>query len=90
MRCNPHCARQQHFDILSIPKLLWSFLPQKAPKVVMFGPGLDSNTSAIVRKLIGNETSTFQVRGVFPAEHPGSCILYFKFLFFKVYRLLPW
>ncbi|XP_072022375.1 F-box only protein 4-like isoform X2 [Amphiura filiformis] len=72
MRCNPHCARQEQFDILSIPRFLWSFIPHKAPKVVMFGPGLDSDTSKIVHKLIGNdESGIFQYQGMFPASQPG-------------------
>ena len=92
MRCSPQFQHKSSgFNLLKLPQLLWSFIPHKPPKVVMFGPGLESNTSTLVRKFLGNESDVFKVRGVFPAELPGSCksyqyiIFYNLFCFFRIY-----
>ena len=74
MRCSPKFQQESSgFNLLKLPQLLWSFIPHKPPKVVMFGPGLESNTSTLVRKFLGEASGVFKVRGVFPAELPGSC-----------------
>ncbi|XP_033637096.1 F-box only protein 4-like isoform X3 [Asterias rubens] len=73
MRCSPKFQQESSgFNLLKLPQLLWSFIPHKPPKVVMFGPGLESNTSTLVRKFLGEASGVFKVRGVFPAELPGS------------------
>ncbi|XP_071500389.1 F-box only protein 4-like [Diadema antillarum] len=74
MRCNPELQKEPAFNLSSIPRLLWSFLPSRqSPIFIMFGPGLETDTSTIVRKLIsGQGSSIIKVNGVFPAMYPGS------------------
>ncbi|XP_022087183.1 F-box only protein 4-like isoform X2 [Acanthaster planci] len=72
MRCSPKFQRESSgFNLLKLPRLLWSFIPHKPPKVVMFGPGLESNSTTLVRKFLGSGSDVFKVRGVFPALLPG-------------------
>ncbi len=72
MRCSPEFQQESSgFNLFKLPQLLWSFIPHKPPKVVMFGPGLESNTSSLVRKFLSDDSDIFKVRGVFPAELPG-------------------
>ncbi|XP_038049591.1 F-box only protein 4-like [Patiria miniata] len=73
MRCSPEFQRESSgFNLMRLPQLLWSFIPHKPPKVVMFGPGLESNSTTLVRKFLGSGTDIFKVLGVFPALLPGS------------------
>ncbi|XP_041475846.1 F-box only protein 4-like isoform X1 [Lytechinus variegatus] len=73
MRCHPELQRDPAFNLASIPRLLWSFLPHRTPIIVMFGPGLETDTSTIVRKFItGHGSNIIKVNGVFPAMYPGS------------------
>ncbi|KAJ8040255.1 F-box only protein 4 [Holothuria leucospilota] len=73
LRCSPDMKKKEKFHLMKIPRLIKSYLPLKAPHVVMFGPGLDSDTSRIVRKIINSEDNDiFKNRGPFPAMFPGS------------------
>eukprot|EP00057_Strongylocentrotus_purpuratus_P015776 XP_011670250.1 PREDICTED: F-box only protein 4 isoform X2 [Strongylocentrotus purpuratus] len=72
MKCNPELQRDPTFNLASIPRLLRSFLPRRTPIIVMFGPGLETDTSSIVRKFItGHGSNIIKVNGVFPAMYPG-------------------
>ncbi|XP_072173027.1 F-box only protein 4-like isoform X2 [Diadema setosum] len=73
MRCNPELQKEPAFNLSSIPRFLRSFLPSRhSPIFVMFGPGLETDTSTIVRKLIsGQDSSIIKVNGVFAAMYPG-------------------
>ena len=50
--------------------MLRYFLPKKTPLFAMFGPGLESNTSGLVRKIM--EDSEFQSVHMFPGKFEGN------------------
>ncbi|PIK46652.1 putative F-box only protein 4 isoform X3 [Apostichopus japonicus] len=73
LRCSPDMRRKEKFNFLQIPRLIKSYFPVQSPKVAMFGPGLDSDTSVIVRKMLNtHENEVFCNKGPFPAMFPGS------------------
>jgi len=37
----------------------------------MFGPGLESDTKGLVRQLLWDSTSPFEVAGMFPGQFDG-------------------
>lgn len=82
MRCCPRCrARQkarESFKSIVFYNLqnLQSLFFHQPPRVVMFGPGLESDTSQIVRALLWNDTSPFKVTGMFPGEFEGNITLF--------------
>ena len=41
----------------------------------MSGPGLESTTSIIVRRLIQDQLEPFNVLGMFPGQFDGNCLL---------------
>ena len=51
--------------------ILRSFWPKKKPKLVMFGPGLESSTSFIVRKILDGHSDLFTVVSMFPGQFGG-------------------
>lgn len=72
LRCSPEVNRlmhQQNAVFSNISNMLRYFLPKKTPLFAMFGPGLESTTSGIVRKII--EDSDFQSIGMFPGKFDG-------------------
>ena len=77
MRCCPRCRALQYsresfksivFYNLQNIQYLFSHRP---PRVVMFGPGLESDTSQLVQALLWNSDSPFKVTGMFPGEFEG-------------------
>ena len=55
----------------SISSMIRYFLPKKVPKFAMFGPGLETDTSKIVRKIMKSNT-TYQTVGLFPGQFDGN------------------
>ena len=53
--------------------MLRSMLPKKTQKLVMFGPGLESGTSGIARKILEDTTGMFKTVGMFPGQFDGMC-----------------
>ena len=55
----------------------------------MFGPGLESETSGLTRKIIEHNTGIFKNKGMFPGQFGGMYILLFSFyiLFLKLHSL---
>jgi len=45
---------------------------------VMFGPGLESSTSGIVRKILHGHSDLFTVVNMFPGQFDGTNICYFR------------
>ena len=56
----------------SITSYVRNFMPKKTPKIGMFGPGLETNTRAIVRKILEDKTGVFNVTGMFPGTVRGK------------------
>jgi F-box protein 4 len=54
-----------------LSELLRSILPKKTPKLAMFGPGLETSTSGIVRKIINDQSDLFSVVRMFPGQFGG-------------------
>lgn len=54
------------------------FLGFSIPRVVMFGPGLESETSGIVKKIFSGPTSPFMVKGMFPGQFDGEKLISFS------------
>ena len=50
------------------------FLPKKVPKFAMFGPGLESSTSKLVRQIMYTDT-VFHTVGLFPGQFDGKYLL---------------
>lgn len=72
LSCSPEVKmlqRQQNDVFSNISTILRYFLPKKTPLFAMFGPGLESNTSGLVRRII-NE-SDFEQIGMFPGKFDG-------------------
>lgn len=42
----------------------------------MFGPGLESDTKGLVRQLLWDKTSPFEVTGMFPGQFEGIYIFF--------------
>jgi len=79
LRCCPECrslrrTRQSSFKSIVFYNLqnLSSFFKRKSPRVVMFGPGLESDTRGLVRQLLHDRTSPFDVTGMFPGQFDGT------------------
>ena len=75
MRCCPEVheyARNQSITLHSLTSYIKSFLPKKIPRIAMFGPGMETSTSGIVRKIIEDKTDLFQVTGMFPGQARGT------------------
>lgn len=72
LRCSPEIKmlQRQHNDVFSnISTILRYFLPKKTPMFAMFGPGLETETSGLVRQII--EGSDFEKTGMFPGKFDG-------------------
>lgn len=79
LRCCPECRslrrnRQSTFKSIVFYNLqnLSSIFKKKSPRVVMFGPGLESDTRGLVRQLLHDRTSPFDVTGMFPGQFDGN------------------
>ncbi|XP_070563827.1 F-box only protein 4-like [Ptychodera flava] len=69
IRCSPDInCKVEHFQLTN---LLRSLFPKKPPRLVMFGPGLETNVRGITRALLFNGNPLFQVNGMFPGEIDG-------------------
>lgn len=96
LRCSPDVNRlmhQQNAIFSNISSMLRYFLPKKTPLFAMFGPGLESSTSGLVRKII--EEAGFQKAGMFPGKFDGRVLVFFltflqKFNQFTLLRSLFW
>lgn len=64
--------RQENFAFMNISTMLRAFLPKKVPKIAMFGPGLESSTSGIVRKILYEENNLFDIKELFPGQFEGK------------------
>jgi len=77
LRCCPACRSlrrtRESFKSIVFYNLqnLSSFFKRKSPRLVMFGPGLESDTKGLVRQLLWDSTSTFEVTGMFPGQFDG-------------------
>ena len=75
LRCSPEVIayRKREFVYFpSLPNLLRSLLPYSTPTVAIFGPGLESETSGIFRKILMDDTGVFQKVGLTPGEFSGK------------------
>ncbi|KAK3592045.1 hypothetical protein CHS0354_019300 [Potamilus streckersoni] len=74
LRCSPEVTElmiQRNAVFHNISSLLRYFLPKKVPMLAMFGPGLESSTSCIVRRMMYEENNCFQKIGLFPGQFDG-------------------
>ena len=77
LRCCPACRSlrrtRESFKSIVFYNLqnLSSFFKRKSPRLVMFGPGLESDTKGLVRQLLWDSTSPFEVTGMFPGQFDG-------------------
>lgn len=73
LRCSPEVNQLMHKQnavFNSITSMIRYFLPKKVPKFAMFGPGLETSTSKIVRKIMYTDT-VFHTEGLFPGQFDG-------------------
>lgn len=77
LRCCPECRSlrktRESFKSIVFYNLqhLSSFFKRKSPHLVMFGPGLESDTKGLVRQLLWDKKSPFEVTGMFPGQFEG-------------------
>ena len=55
-----------------LSSMLRYFLPKKTPRIAMFGPGLESSTSGLVRKIIHEDNRLFEKLAMFPGKFGGE------------------
>ena len=75
--CSPvvkHSSKLSNRSFHQLSQIFRSILPQKTPRLVMFGPGLETNTSGIVRKIIEDATGMFTPIGMFPGLFGGQLL----------------
>lgn len=68
--CHYHSKIKSSFK-LKIPRLSF-YLGFKTPKIVMFGPGLEAETSGIVKRIFSGPNSPFVIKGMFPGRFDGK------------------
>ena len=56
----------------NLQNLPYVFSGRRTPRIVMFGPGLESETKNLVRMLLWDAMSPFQVKGMFPGQFEGK------------------
>lgn len=84
LRCCPACRslRRTRDSFKSIVffnlQNLSSFFKRKSPRLVMFGPGLESDTKGLVRHLLWDSASPFEVTGMFPGQFDGINSFFFS------------
>ena len=77
LRCCPECRSlrktRESFKSIVFYNLqnLSSFFKKRSPRLVMFGPGLESDTKGLVRELLWDKKSPFEVTGMFPGQFEG-------------------
>ncbi|KAL4236608.1 common myeloid progenitor cell proliferation [Mactra antiquata] len=72
LRCSPEVNQMMHQQnalFSNLTYMLRYFLPKKIPMFAMFGPGLESKTSGLVRKIMHD--SDFQCMAMFPGKFDG-------------------
>lgn len=79
LRCCPECrsmrrSRQSTFKSIVFYNLqnLSSLFRRKSPRVAMFGPGLESDARGLVRQLLHDQMSPFEIMGMFPGQFDGT------------------
>ena len=89
LRCCPECrslrrSRQSGFKSVVFYNLqnLSSFFRRKSPRVVMFGPGLECDARGLVRQLLHDHTSPFEIMGMFPGQFDGKLDFHFLIITF--------
>jgi len=60
---------QQNALFNNLSSMLRYFFPKKIPMLAMFGPGLESKTSGLVRSMMNS--SLFTQIGLFPGKFDG-------------------
>ena len=65
------------------------FLPKKVPKFAMFGPGLETSTSKIVRKIMYTN-AVFHTVGLFPGQFDGNLLNIFVFQTLNINIIKPY
>lgn len=74
LRCSPEVLARQREESSAfhqVSSVLKYLMPKKAPKAAMFGPGLESSTSAIVRKMLYEDQNVFTRVAMFPGQFDG-------------------
>ncbi|XP_013392753.1 F-box only protein 4 [Lingula anatina] len=76
LRCSPEVnrlRRRMNVTFHNLSSWLRYLMPsRKPPMVAMFGPGLESSTSKIVRRIIQDKATPFKVTGMFPGHVEGG------------------
>ncbi|GFS18266.1 F-box only protein 4-like [Elysia marginata] len=74
LKCSPAFQRQLKAatsTFQQVSSVLKSFMPRKVPRVAMFGPGLETSTSGLVRCILYEDSNTFQRVAMFPGQFEG-------------------
>ena len=74
LRCSPDYQRQCHQANLTfhhVSSVLKYLIPKKTPKAAMFGPGLETSTSGLVRRMIYEDNNLFSRVAMFPGQFDG-------------------
>lgn len=74
LKCSPAFQRQfktATSTFQQVSSVLKSFIPRKVPRVAMFGPGLETSTSGLVRRMLYENSNTFRQIAMFPGQFEG-------------------
>lgn len=74
LRCSPDVIKSQrgtNSTFHHVSTVLKYLLPKKVPKAAMFGPGLETSTSGIVRKMLYENNDNFTRIAMFPGQFEG-------------------
>ncbi|PVD22809.1 hypothetical protein C0Q70_16065 [Pomacea canaliculata] len=74
LRCSPDVIKSQrgtNSTFHQVSTVLKYLLPKKVPKAAMFGPGLETSTSGIVRKMLYENNDNFTRIAMFPGQFEG-------------------
>lgn len=74
LRCSPEVLknqREENTTFHQVSTVLKYLMPKRAPKAAMFGPGLESSTSGIVRKMLYEDNASFTRVAMFPGQFDG-------------------
>ncbi|XP_050402109.1 F-box only protein 4 [Patella vulgata] len=74
MKCSPEANRSWkkiNSTFYQVSNMLKYFFPKKAPRVAMFGPGLETSTHKLVRKLLYEDNDKFSRIAMFPGQFDG-------------------
>ena len=83
MKCSPEVHQSHKLENTAfhqVSQVIRYLLPKRVPKAAIFGPGLESSTSAIVRKMLYEENPDFTRLAMFPGQFDGNYVCFLNYI----------